>query len=165
MRSLPANLRSNIKGLELGFRSGLEETNCKHLEAHGEPVEYETLVVPWVMPQKLRRYTPDFHLRNGIIVETKGIFDATDRAKHLFIKVQYPRLDIRFVFSNPRAKIAPGSKTMLGDWAQSHGFKFASKLIPTEWMREAGPADKPLDVIREGPEGYREFLQAERKRK
>lgn len=165
MRSLPAHLKSNRKGLELGFRSGLEEANCSHLEAHGEHVEYETLVVPWVMPQKLRRYTPDFRLSNGIIVETKGIFDATDRAKHLFIKVQYPRLDIRFVFSSARAKIAPGSKTTLGEWAESHGYKFATKLIPVEWMREAGPTTKPEDIIRDGPEGYREFLMAEKKRR
>lgn len=150
------------KGLLCGFRSGLETTNANHLEAHGEPVEYETFVVPWVMPQSLRRYTADFRLRNGIIVETKGVFEATDRAKHLFIKAQYPRLDIRFVFSRAKAKISPTSKTTLAEWCNAHGFKFSEKLIPVDWLAEDGPPIKPEDVIKLGPEGYQEFLSLER---
>jgi len=154
--------QSKDKGLLCGFRSGLEGTNASHLEAHGEPVEYETFVVPWVMPQSLRRYTADFRLRNGIIVETKGVFEATDRAKHLFIKAQYPRLDIRFVFTRSKAAIAPGSKTTLAEWCGQYGFKYADKLIPLDWLKEPGPAMSPEDVIKLGPEGYQEFLSMER---
>lgn len=156
---------SKDKGLLCGFRSGLESANAQHIESLGQPVEYETFVIPWVMPQSLRRYTADFRLMNGIIVETKGIFEATDRAKHLFIRVQYPDLDIRFVFSRGKSPIAPGSKTTLGDWASTNGFKWAEKLIPAAWLQEAGPEVSPEEALRKGPVGYHEFLQKERSKR
>jgi hypothetical protein len=153
------------KGLQAGFRSGLEGNNAAFIESHGQVVQYETLRIPYVVPQQMRHYTPDFRLESGIIVETKGVFDATDRAKHLFIKVQYPKLDIRFVFTRGKAPIAPGSVTTLAEWAGKHGYKWAEKLIPIEWLREAGPEVGPEEVLRLGPEGYQEFLRMERKTK
>lgn len=156
--------QSKEKGLLCGFRSGLEGANANHLEANGQAVEYETFVIPWVLPQSLRRYTADFRLANGIIVETKGIFDATDRAKHVYVKEQYPDLDIRFVFTRSKAPIAPGAKTSLADWCVAKGFKFADKLIPVEWMREAGPTVTPEEAIAAGPRGYQDILRKERRK-
>lgn len=69
-------------------------------------------------------------------METKGRFTATDRKKHLLVKAQRPDLDIRFVFSNSRAKLNKGSKTTYADWCNKHGFLYADKLIPTEWLDE-----------------------------
>lgn len=149
----------------MGFRSGLEGNNAKHLEALRVPVLYETFAIPYVIPQKVHRYTPDFLLPNGIIVETKGIWDATDRAKHLFIKVQYPELDIRIVFTRGKAPIYPGSSTTCAEWAEKHGYKWAEKLIPTEWTREPGPERKPEAVLAEGPAGYDTILKMETRRK
>lgn len=80
-------------------------------------------------------------LPNGIIIEAKGIFDATDRAKHLLIKAQYPHLDIRFVFSNAKAKIYKGSKTTLAAWCEKNGYQYATKEIPAKWFKE-----KPKDT-------------------
>jgi hypothetical protein len=124
-------------GLRHGFRSGLEEANAEHLKAHKVPVIFEQVKLKYIIPESLRTYTPDFLLEhNGIIVETKGRFLAVDRAKHLFVKLAHPDLDIRFVFSNPNAPISKGSKTTYAMWCESHGFKWAKKLIPVEWINE-----------------------------
>lgn len=130
----PKNNRSI--GLRHGFRSGLEEMNAKALEAKGVPVVFEKVKVEYLVPAMVRTYTPDFELPNAIIVETKGKFEPVDRAKHLWIKLQHPDLDIRFVFQRPNTPIAKGSKTTYAMWADKHGFKWATKLIPDAWARE-----------------------------
>jgi hypothetical protein len=122
--------------LKYGVRSGLEADNCKHLEDKGVPYEYEKHKIKWEDHQ-WRNYTPDFVLdSNGIIVETKGRFVAADRRKHLKVKEQYPKLDIRFVFTNSKTKINKGSKTSYGDWCKRHGFQYADKVIPESWLEE-----------------------------
>ncbi|TPJ33652.1 hypothetical protein [Mesorhizobium sp. B2-8-3] len=134
-------------GLRQGFRSGLEEINARHLEAHGVEVRFETLKVPYVVPETRRTYTPDFPLPNGIIVETKGKLEPKDRAKHLFIKLQHPELDIRFVFQRPHDKIVKGSKTTYAMWCDKYGIKWATRVIPVEWLKEPGPTRKPEEVL------------------
>ena len=133
-------------GLRHGFRSGLEKSNADHLTKHGIPVVFEQVILKYVVPEQTRRYTPDFELPNGVIVETKGRFLAVDRAKHLYVHLCHPTLDIRFVFSNPNTRLTPSkpnSKTY-AEWCEMHGFTWAKKLIPIEWAKEpkrhdAGP--------------------------
>lgn len=84
----------------------------------------------------MHTYTPDFVLPNGIIIEAKGLFEREDRQKHLLIKEQYPNLDIRFVFQNPKLKLYKGSKTTYGDWADKNGFLWSTRQIPDNWLRE-----------------------------
>ncbi|WP_266031193.1 hypothetical protein [Brucella intermedia] len=134
-------------GLRFGFRSGLEEMNAKHLERLGVEVSFESFKIPYTVPETKRTYTPDFPLPNGIIVETKGKLEPKDRAKHLLIKLQHPELDIRFVFQRPFDKIVKGSKTTYAAWAEKHGFKWATKVIPEAWVREAGPKVKPEVIL------------------
>lgn len=134
-------------GLRHGFRSGLEEMNAKFLESKGIKVNFESFKIPYTVPETRRTYTPDFPLPNGIIVETKGKLEPKDRAKHLFIKLQHPELDIRFVFQRPNDKIVKGSKTTYAAWAEKHGFKWAVKIIPEAWLYEAGPVRKPHEVL------------------
>jgi len=81
------------------YRSGLEKEVAAYLRDKQHRVRYEVLKIEWE-DLRYRTYTPDFVLDNGIIIETKGIFDSEDRRKHLAIKEQHPELDIRFVFSN-----------------------------------------------------------------
>lgn len=120
-----------------GFRSGLELRIANDLTDKGIPFDYEKLKITYTVPERQATYTPDFViLSNGIIVESKGIFDAEDRKKHLLIKEQHPELDIRLVFSRASAPIYKGSPTTHGSWATHHGFKFAEKLIPPAWMLE-----------------------------
>lgn len=123
-------------GLKYGFRSGLEGKIAAELEAAGVAFFYEKFAVPYVKPQKPSKYTPDFILPNGIIVETKGRFLTADRQKHRLVKEQHPDLDIRFVFNNPRARISKTSDTSYAAWCARYGFKFAKETIPAEWLRE-----------------------------
>lgn len=138
-------------GLAHGFRSGLEAENARVIEAAGHPVVFEQLKVPYLVPEKGHKYTPDFRLPNGILVETKGLFANNDRAKHLLVKAQYPGLDIRLVFSSPGARLYKGSPTTYALWAESHGFLWAKKVIPLGWLLEPGPTRSPEDVIKAGP--------------
>jgi hypothetical protein len=123
-------------GIEHGFRSGLEDKIADQLRAAGEPVMFETHRVPYTKPEKVHHYTPDFPLKNGIIIETKGRFVTADRQKHLFIKKQHPDLDIRFVFSRSKSTISKTSKTTYADWCEKNGFQYADKVIPPEWLKE-----------------------------
>jgi hypothetical protein len=116
------------------WRSGLEEQIAQELNALGVPFEYEKKVIRYTPPLKERRYTPDFCLPNGIIIETKGQFVTADRLKHLIIKDQHPDLDIRFVFSRSKSRISKQSQTTYADWCTKHGFQFADKHIPKEWL-------------------------------
>ena len=75
-------------------------------------------------------------LPNGIIIETKGVWDAEDRKKHLLIKEQHPELDIRFVFTRSKAPIYKGSKTTYASFCEKNNIKYADKLIPREWIDE-----------------------------
>lgn len=119
-----------------GFRSKLEKRIADDLKSRKVPFSYEKQVIKWTKPETYHRYTPDFVLPNGIIIEAKGLFESKDRKKHIYIKDQHPSMDIRFVFSNPNAKIYKGSKTTYADWCTKHGFKYALKLIPTKWLKE-----------------------------
>ena len=117
------------------FRSGLEERNAKYLTQKRVKFEYETLKIEFVDP-RIRKYTPDFILPNGIIVETKGQFKSPDRNKHKWIKKIHPELDIRFVFSNPYQRLNKGAKSTYADWCDYHGFLFAKEIIPHDWIKE-----------------------------
>lgn len=126
------------KGARVGsFRSGLEDRNAKHMDKLGVPFDFEMYHIRYVVPSREAKYHPDFVLRNGIIVETKGIFETEDRKKHLLIREQYPEADIRLVFSNSNSKIYKGSPTSYADWCRKHGVLFADKLIPLVWLKEA----------------------------
>lgn len=119
-----------------GFRSGLEERIAEQLDKAGIEYTYEKVKLNYVKPASKHVYTPDFVLANGIIVETKGRFLPTDRQKHILVKRHNPTLDIRFVFSNSKARISKISKTTYADWCIKNGFKFADKTIPEEWLHE-----------------------------
>ncbi len=129
-------LRQVRRGVKEGYRSGLEDVNQQDLAARSIPYEYEAEKVPFMQPAKRRTYTWDFRLPNKIIVETKGRFVTADRQKHLLIQQQWPALDIRFVFSNSRARISKQSKTTYGMWCEKNGFQYADKKIPQEWVDE-----------------------------
>lgn len=123
-------------GLKHGFRSGLEEKVAKALKEQGIDPKYEQEKITYTVPARKATYTPDFRLPNGIYVETKGRFVVADRQKHLFIKAQHPELDIRFVFSNSKAKISKTSQTTYAMWCEQHNFKYSDKEIPDGWLNE-----------------------------
>lgn len=132
------------------FRSGSEERIKDELENAGMKYEYEKHRVDYTLPSLIHHYTPDFVLGNGIIVEVKGRFDSKDRAKHIAIKKQHPDLDIRFVFDSSRTKISKVSKTTYGIWCEKHGFMYADKYIPLEWLKEKKKPLPTKDIYKRG---------------
>lgn len=118
------------------YRSGLESNIAKQLEAKGLPVAFEQYKIAYIKPETKHTYLADFVLHNGIVIESKGLFDTEDRKKHLYLKDQYPDLDLRFVFSRSATKLYKGSPTTYAMWCEKNGFKYADKLIPVEWLKE-----------------------------
>jgi len=118
------------------YRSKFEETVAKKLEEANVEYSYEAVKILYKLSE-VRKYTPDFILPNGIVIETKGRFVAADRKKHLLIKEQCPDVDIRFVFQNPNVKLSKASKTSYAQWCDKNGFKWAAKEIPQEWIDES----------------------------
>jgi len=108
----------------------------EQLKALNVSARYESITIGYLPPSKPRRYTPDWVLPNGIIIETKGRFVTADRQKHKAIKEQHPNLDIRFVFSNARQRISKQSATTYARWCDSYGFKYADKTVPPKWTTE-----------------------------
>ena len=100
---------------------------------------YEDLKIEW-KDLRYRTYTPDFILDNGIIVETKGLFDNEDRRKHLAVREQHPELDIRFLFQRANSPVQgakkrkDGTKMTCGEWADKHNFIWAEEIIPDGWI-------------------------------
>lgn len=126
-----------------GYRSGLEATVQADLEQASIAAEYESIKIEWE-DLCYRRYTPDFLLPNGIIIETKGLFTAEDRRKHVLVKKQHPQLDIRFVFTSSKRKLSKQSKTTYAEWCIKQGFLYADKKIPEDWLIEKPKKEMPL---------------------
>lgn len=123
-------------GLREGFRSGLEDKIADQLRAAGIDPQYEQFKIDYIKPERKAKYTPDFRLPNGVFIETKGRFLTEDRQKHILIKAQHPDKEVRFVFSSSKTRISKTSQTTYADWCQKHGFLFADKRIPEEWLNE-----------------------------
>ena len=128
-------LKARAAARKYGYRSGLEKGVADSLKKRKVKFEYEKTKIKWE-DFKVRTYTADFVLPNGIIIETKGRFTVADRMKHRAIKEQFPDLDIRFVFSNPNAKLSKNSKTTYAQWCRRYGFKYAATDIPDKWIEE-----------------------------
>jgi len=80
-------------------------------------------------------YNPDWKIKENTFLETKGLFKASDRAKHLHIREQHPELTVYLVFQNPNNKLSRVSKTTYGEWCTKHGIEWATiDTIPGEWF-------------------------------
>jgi hypothetical protein len=113
-------------------RSGIEKQILNELDEKGIKYKYESLKFTYVTTHT---YTPDVILDNGIVIEIKGYFTADDRKKLLKVKELYPSLDLRLVFG-ANNKIHKMSSTRYSDWCEKHGFPYAIKHIPEEWLKE-----------------------------
>jgi hypothetical protein len=122
--------------LKYGWRSGLEERVAKELASQGAGFSYEELTGEYEVPPRRARYTPDFVLLNGIIVETKGRWVTADRQKIRLIRTQHPDLDLRMVFSNSRTRISKQSQTTYADFCRHLDIPFADKVVPLGWPLE-----------------------------
>ena len=117
------------------YRSGFEEQVAKSLKRDKVKFEYESEKIPYVQPSVNRKYTIDFKLPNGVYVETKGRFTASDRKKMLWVKETNPNKDIRLLFQRDNY-LTKSRKTRYSDWATKNGFKYAvGNKVPKEWLK------------------------------
>jgi hypothetical protein len=148
---------------EKGFyRSIFEATVCAKLDEDKVKFEYETLVIPYVVPEIRKTYTPDIILTNGIIIELKGQLTREDRAKHLYIKNQRPDLDIRFVLQNSRNKLYKTSKTTYGDWLTNNNFIWADRFVPVDWIDERPKEINTTEIFvkpKSNPNSFRPYTR------
>ena len=118
-----------------GFRSNLELFVASLLNKKKVKYTYEEDKLPYTLAVK--SYTPDFYLKKQkFYIEVKGYFTTADRVKHLCIKEQHPKVDIRFVFGNAKNKLSSKSKTTYAAWCDRHGFLWSDDgQIPEGWLR------------------------------
>jgi hypothetical protein len=130
------NVKSKIRSnaIKYGYRSGFEHKISEQLTELNIDPKYEQTVIKYTVPERQSKYTVDFTLPNGILVETKGRWTTEDRKKHLLVKEQHPELDIRIVFQSSKTKIRKGSKTSYADFCDKHGIQWAEKKIPESWL-------------------------------
>lgn len=140
--------KPNKAALAKGYRSGLELRIAEDLDARGYWFAYEPGKIPFRQPAKERKYTPDFILPNGIVVEAKGRFLTADRQKFVMIARTHPLLDIRFAFSNPKQRISKQSQTTYAAWAEFKGFPWCGPVIPDAWLNEQ-PRTASLRILKE----------------
>jgi hypothetical protein len=98
-------------------------------------------------------------LKNGIILEAKGVLDAETIRKLRAVKKAHPHRDIRLVFMRPGNRLRPGSKTTYARWAERNGFPWCGPAIPKEWLRapnhpgpkaDASPRNRRPNRLRRG---------------
>lgn len=116
------------------YKSDFENVTARKISSTDGAVRYEPIKILYI--DNPASYIPDFVLKNGIVIEAKGYFDPKARTKMLRVKEQYPELDIRFLFQNAQVKLSKSSKTTYGQWATTHGFKWAHAHIPDDWFNE-----------------------------
>ena len=121
-----------VKTIFNRYRSDLEGSVADQLENQRVEFVFEPSRIKYEVQKK---YTPDFLLPNGILIEVKGWFKADDQRKHKLIKAQHPELDIRFVFGRLRSKVQGGRFTCQS-WCEKYDFKFAESFVPNDWIHE-----------------------------
>ena len=128
--------KARANAIKHGYRSCFEHKVSEKLTEEKIKFGYEVTQINYIKPETHHIYTVDFTLPNGILVETKGRWVLEDRKKHLLIKKQHPKLDIRIVFQNPNGKIRKGSKTTYADFCNKHEIPWSDKEIPQSWINE-----------------------------
>lgn len=122
-----------------GFKSWFEVEFNDVAKAMGYELEYEADRITYVIPETKRHYTPDWKIREGVYVETKGVLDLATRKKLLHFRDSNPGIKIYVLFENGNNKIKSGSKTTYIDWCVKHGFECADWKygIPIGWLKQS----------------------------
>jgi hypothetical protein len=126
-------------GNNVTVRSKLEIQIAELLNENEVTWAYEVTTIPYVVPASNHKYTVDFTVQNGILIEGKGyLSDYAERNKYVLLKQQHPDLDLRFVFANPN-KLCGGTKMPHWKWAEKYGFRWCSVTDHEQiraWVKE-----------------------------
>lgn len=121
--------------------SKAEVTFATYMDEEGIVWLYEPDQFEWSPPVKIKKYKPDFKImcKDGsyFYVEYKGYLRPEDKVKMKAMKLQHPKLDIRFVFQRANKPIYKGSKTTYAMWAEKLGYLWSEGRMPKEWLEGA----------------------------
>jgi len=136
-----AGSSKRAEAYKYGYKSGLELSVSEQIKNTEYPLNYETEILNYIVPERYAKYTPDFVFtkKNGTLmyIETKGRWTSADRLKMKHVLKSNPGIDIRLVFQAPTQKISKASKTTYEDYAKKLGIlHVAKKTIPEEWLQE-----------------------------
>lgn len=115
------------------YKSKFEQAVSKVL---GKKVKYEPDKLKFTQPAVERTYIPDWKIKTGVYIETKGKLDLESRKKMVWVKEQYPEFTFYFLFQNAHNRLTKRSKTTYAEWAEKNGFQWAHfpDGIPNEWF-------------------------------
>jgi hypothetical protein len=135
--------------LKYGYKSGLEQLVAEQIKSLDFPLNYETKILNYIVPERAAKYTPDFVFtkKNGelMYIETKGRWTSIDRLKMKHVLASNPGIDIRMVFQAPTQKISKNSKTTYESYANKLGIThIGKKIIPAEWFDECVKSDDEI---------------------
>jgi len=129
--------KTRTNAQKLGYKSGFEAKIAEQIDSITVSAKsmYEITTIKYTVPARNSKYTVDWTLPNGILIESKGRWTREDRKKHLLVKEQHPELDIRIIFQSANTKISKGSKTTYAAFCDKHGILWAEKNVPESWLK------------------------------
>ena len=96
-------------------------------------LQYETNKLKYTVEHT---YNPDWKIKENVYIETKGLWRAADRAKHLHMREQHPEVTVYLVFQNPNNRLSRVSKTTYGEYCTKHGIEWATiDNVPEAWFK------------------------------
>jgi hypothetical protein len=133
-----ANARKHAK---LAGMKSIAEIRCAAwLIRNGVKYNYES--EKWTYQYEPAHYTPDFVLPGrDFVIEVKGKMTKDVRKKLLAIQKSNPSKKVFVVFERAKNKIASGSKTTYGAWAEKHQFVHGDVIPQEEWFRGGNSDD------------------------
>lgn len=101
---------------------------------------YEEEIIYYLVPETKRKYLPDWKIKEGIYIESKGKLTTDDRKKLLYVKEQHPELKVYLLFQNAYNKLSKRSQTTYAEWCNKNGIEWSdwrtTKTIPEKWLNE-----------------------------
>jgi hypothetical protein len=121
------------ESLEHGFRSKFEFDFSKQLKQLKLKAKYEDTKLNYIVPEKTKKYTPDWTIREGFYIETKGQFTASDRAKMLWVREHNPTITVYLLFQNSKVTLSKLSKTTYAEWCNKNNIEWADIKDIKKW--------------------------------
>jgi hypothetical protein len=134
------------------YRSLYEEDIANEITRLGGQFKYEAYSYEYTQPIRANRsrcadcesknlvregwYTPDFFMASGTVIEAKGKFTASDRAKIKAVVSTVPELGENLVLMFMRDnKLNRNAKQRYSDWAEANGIDYVVGTTPKEeWL-------------------------------
>lgn len=116
-------------------RSKFETNFLAQVTKKGFNLDYETSVLAYVSPVQKRKYNPDWTIKPGWYIETKGRFTSSDRKKILLVKEQHPEARILIVFQRQQNKLYKGSPTSYTEWCKANDVECCGFEEQDKWLK------------------------------